>query len=96
LVAGGEDISHEEWVRRLQEKMDDRLEYIMLIGRIQLELQQDDWLLPTEVTAKELRLKVIASGDEIDKAHQLLGRMEDCQQELRSFLLEKFRFEDVL
>jgi hypothetical protein len=68
----------------------------MPIGEFQSRIREQEWLEGKGAGSTRIRLKVIASGDEIDKAHQLLGQVENLREELRFFLLQKFKFEDVL
>jgi len=105
LVSDGEPLSPEEWTSHLKSRMgepetpysrstvDFRWDAQVPAGRFSLgELTRSALMEAT----KDSELLVVADREEIEKGYALLDQIEGAAEDLRRFLVEKFKFEDVL
>jgi hypothetical protein len=101
LVSDGQQITANEWIARLQSRMSELSE-----SDLQLEMNQymlrHSQVLPFAdfdmyVSARPREeTTLIGSPEELRKGHLVLDRLEAVGAGLHTFLLEKFKFEDVL
>lgn len=106
LVTDSQAVSPEEWVCRLESRMlpaEDSPKSVFFIATSEIVRLEDvpggmrTWYpLESLVPAPSPDLILAATPDEIKKAREELDQIAKAGEQLRSFLIEKFKFEDVL
>jgi hypothetical protein len=111
LVSDNEPLTPEQWVSRLSARMDaedispddspNNL-FVRVTGEVMLvdeiPVQMRSWT-PTESSADPApspELILVASAEEIRTAEAVLDPIADAREQLRAFLAERFKLEDVL
>lgn len=110
LVSDGETLDAAEWVSRMERLMQAQ-DDTMKTGRrrkVRRELESVPVLPLSRLSQLQGMRKwrpnpntppnttVIGSPEEIKKGHEVLDALESSAEELRAFLLQKFKLEDVL
>jgi len=111
IVSGSKELSDAEWIQEMEDQMGMR-ELPEGDGHVYkdsppwpyaLKIYAPGWqklqkLPRTEVVEllKDYRLSVVATDLDYVQAHQILDQIDAANEELRKFLTEKFKLEDVL
>jgi hypothetical protein len=109
LVTDGAIVSPHEWVSRLESRMteEDPLKSsgpTSSPSEIRRLLHRADAVHMSEIRASEYRygpptkptLIIIATEEEISAGRQLLRRIADAGESIRTFLIDKFKLEDII
>ena len=112
LVSDSEPLTPEEWVSRLSARMDSadvspddspNNPFVSITGEVvlvgEIPVQMRAWTpieSPAADPAPSAELILVATAAEIGTAEALLDAIAEASEQLRAFLAEKFKLEDVL
>jgi hypothetical protein len=111
LVSDNEPLTPEEWVSRLSARMDSEdispddspnnlfvrvTGEVMLVDEIPMQMRPWTPIESSAAPAPSPELVLIASAEEIRAAEAVLDAIADAREQLRAFLTERFKLEDVL
>jgi hypothetical protein len=111
IVAGGHELSDAEWVQSMSDQMGARelpageslayrpdrpWPYTLTVYALNMPEFSEIPRVEVDELLKGFQLDVIAAELDYAKANQILDQIESKNEELRKFLTEKFKFEDVL
>jgi len=111
LVSDNEPITPEEWVSRLSARMDSEdvspddspnnlfvgvTGEVVLVDEIPVQMRPWTPIKSSEDPAPLPELILVATAEEVRTAEAVLDAITDASEQLRVFLAERFRLEDVL
>ena len=100
FVSDGVELTDDEWMANLEKRMGESDDLRDQFDRMQLQRRRSEVVSLMEVERyhpeRFERVNLIGSSNEIQQGCVVLNKLEAVGQQLRTFLLDKFKIEDVL